>query len=32
LPDPVRFAKDTGDLIVEAAKAAKGEHPHVAAC
>jgi len=32
LPDPVRFAKDAGDLIVEATKAAMGEHPRVAAC
>jgi DNA-binding NarL/FixJ family response regulator len=32
LPDPVRFSKVTGDLIVGAAKAAKGEHPRVAAC
>jgi hypothetical protein len=32
LPDPVRFSKVTGDLIVAAAKAAKGEHPRVAAC
>jgi DNA-binding NarL/FixJ family response regulator len=32
LPDPRMFLKVTGDLIVEAAKAAKGERPHVAAC
>jgi len=32
LPDPVRFFKIAGDLIVEAAKAAKGKHPRVAAC
>jgi KaiC/GvpD/RAD55 family RecA-like ATPase len=32
LPDPVRFLKVVGDLIVAAAKAAKGEHPRVAAC
>lgn len=32
LPDAVRFLKATGDLIVAAAKAAKGEHAHVAAC
>ncbi len=31
-PDPVRFSKVTGDLIVGAAKAAKGERPRVAAC
>jgi DNA-binding NarL/FixJ family response regulator len=32
LPDPVRFQKVAGDLIAAAAKAAKGEHPRVAAC
>jgi len=32
LPDPVRFLKVTGDLFAAAAKAAKGEHPRVAAC
>jgi KaiC/GvpD/RAD55 family RecA-like ATPase len=32
LPDPVRFSKTTVDLIEAAAKAAKGEHPRVAAC
>jgi DNA-binding NarL/FixJ family response regulator len=32
LPDPVRFLKVTGDLIEAAAKAAKGDHPRVAAC
>ncbi|HKW63268.1 MAG TPA: response regulator [Candidatus Acidoferrum sp.] len=32
LPDPVRFSKVVGDLIVSAAKAAKGEHPRVAVC
>lgn len=32
LPDPVRFLKVTGDLILTAAKTAKGERPHVAAC
>jgi hypothetical protein len=32
LPDPVRFFKVVGDLMVSAAKAAKGEHPRVAAC
>jgi DNA-binding NarL/FixJ family response regulator len=31
-PDPVRFLKVAGDLVVAAAKAAKGEHPRVAAC
>ena len=31
-PDPVLFRKFAGDLIREAAKAAKGEHPRVAAC
>jgi len=31
LPDPVPFAQNAGDLIVEAAKAAKGEHPHLVA-
>jgi DNA-binding NarL/FixJ family response regulator len=32
LPDPVRFMKVTGDLFEAAARAAKGEHPRVAAC
>ena len=32
MPDPVRFLKVAGDLIVKAAKAAKGEHARVAAC
>ena len=32
LPDPVRFFKAAGDLLVAAAKAAKGENPRVAAC
>jgi DNA-binding NarL/FixJ family response regulator len=32
LPDPVRFLKIAGDLLLTAAKAAKGEHPRVAAC
>jgi hypothetical protein len=31
-PDPVRFSKVVGDLMAAAAKAAKGEHPRVAAC
>jgi len=31
-PDPVRFLKVTRDLVLAAAKAAKGEHPSVAAC
>jgi hypothetical protein len=31
-PDPVRFLKATDDLIAAAAKAAKGDSPHVAAC
>jgi hypothetical protein len=31
-PDPVRFLKVTRDLVLAAAKAAKGEHPRVAAC
>ena len=31
-PDPVRFQKVVGDLVTTAAKAAKGEHPRVAAC
>jgi hypothetical protein len=30
--DPVRFLKVAGNLIEAAAKAAKGEHPRVAAC
>jgi DNA-binding NarL/FixJ family response regulator len=32
LPDPVRFLKIAGDLVMEAAKAAQGEPPRVAAC
>jgi DNA-binding NarL/FixJ family response regulator len=32
LPDPVRFFRVVGDLMVSAAKAAKGEHPRVAVC
>jgi len=32
LPDPARFLKVTGDLIVEAAKAVKGEDACVAVC
>jgi DNA-binding NarL/FixJ family response regulator len=32
LPDPVRLFKAVGDLFTNAAKAAKGEHPRVAAC
>ena len=32
MPDPVRFLKTTVDLILNAAQAAKGEHPRVAAC
>jgi DNA-binding NarL/FixJ family response regulator len=32
LPDPVRFWEIVSDLIVKASKAAKGEHPRVAAC
>jgi DNA-binding NarL/FixJ family response regulator len=32
LPDPVRVLKVGGDLVLSAAKAAKGEHPHVAVC
>ncbi len=32
LPDPVRFLKVVSDLVATAAKAAKGEHPRVAAC
>jgi DNA-binding NarL/FixJ family response regulator len=31
-PDPVRFLKVAGDLVRAAAKAAKGERPHVVAC
>ena len=31
-PDPVRFLKVVGDLIMAAAKAAKGRHSRVAAC
>ena len=30
MPDPVRFVKAVGNLIVKAAKAAKGEQPRVA--
>jgi DNA-binding NarL/FixJ family response regulator len=32
MPDPNRFFKVTGDRIRDAAKAAKGDHPRVAAC
>lgn len=32
LPDPVRFLQVAADLIMRAAKAAKGKHPRVAAC
>ena len=32
LPDPVRFLKVAGDLVMEVAKAANGEPPRVAAC
>jgi len=32
MPDPVRFFNVAGDLLLNAAKAAKGEPPHVAAC
>jgi DNA-binding NarL/FixJ family response regulator len=32
MPDPLRFLKVAGDLIVEAAKAVKGEYARVAAC
>jgi DNA-binding NarL/FixJ family response regulator len=32
LPDPIRFLKVAGDLVMEAAKAAKGKPPRVAAC
>jgi len=32
MPDPTRFSKITGDLILNAAKAAKGERRRVAAC
>lgn len=32
LPDPVRFQKVTGDLLMAATKAAKGKRPRVAAC
>jgi hypothetical protein len=32
LPDPVRFFKVVGDLMVSMARAAKGEHPRVAVC
>jgi DNA-binding NarL/FixJ family response regulator len=31
-PDPVRFLKSAGDLIVRAAKAVNGDHARVAAC
>jgi len=31
-PDPLRFFKVVGDLILSAANAAKGKHPRVAAC
>ena len=32
LPDPVRFSKVVGDLLVRATKTAKGEHLRIAAC
>jgi DNA-binding NarL/FixJ family response regulator len=32
MPDPVRFLKAAGDLILSAARAAKGEHLHVDVC
>jgi len=32
MPDPIRFSKITGDLILNAAQAAKGERRRVAAC
>jgi hypothetical protein len=32
LPDPVRFLKVVGDLIMAAAKVVEGEHARVAAC
>ena len=32
LPDPLRFFKIIGDLIVTAYQAARGEHPRVASC
>jgi hypothetical protein len=32
LPEPVRFFKVTGDLMVATAKAAKGKHPRISAC
>ena len=32
LPDPVRFFKVAGDLMVAAAKAAKGKHSRISAC
>jgi DNA-binding NarL/FixJ family response regulator len=32
LPDPVRVLKAAGDLVLSAAKAAKGEHSRVAVC
>jgi len=32
MPDPVRFFDVVDDLVLNAAKAAKGEPPHVAAC
>jgi hypothetical protein len=32
LPDPVRFQKVTGNLLLAATKTAKGKRPRVAAC
>jgi hypothetical protein len=32
MPDPVRFLEAAGNLIMAAAKSAKGEHPRVAVC
>ena len=32
LPDPTRFLRVASDLVVTAAKAAKGDHPRVAVC
>ena len=32
MPDPVRFLKAAGDLVLSAAKASKEAHPRVAAC
>jgi DNA-binding NarL/FixJ family response regulator len=32
MPDPVRFLKVVGDLLLNTAKAAKGEQPRIAAC